>query len=96
MEGNKILISLTLIILLLSLAGTAVAQVSPHFDAAWSRLASGGGERASTNYGTQDILGVWITEAPASNNFQIVTDFYWEGDELTTNQKLYLPNVNKP
>jgi hypothetical protein len=41
----------------LLLASVALGQVSASFDAAWSRFANGGGQRQSTSYLVQDIIG---------------------------------------
>ena len=71
-------------------ASVAFAQTSPQFDAVWSRIASGGGERQSANYLAQDILGQWISQSPTGANTQVATDFFFASDAQT---QIYLPIV---
>ncbi|MFZ6030629.1 MAG: hypothetical protein ACOYYS_23225 [Chloroflexota bacterium] len=89
---TKLAVSLAALALLLFAsiaASVAFAQTSHHFSAVWSRFASGGGERQSTHYQAQDILGQWVSESPSSTNAQVVTNFFYD-DALP---KLYLPII---
>jgi hypothetical protein len=79
-----------LVLLCMLLVGVFQAWAAPAFEAVWSRLASGGGERAASHYEVQDILGQWLSSSPAGTNAQVVTDFFWAGD---TGQQVYLPLV---
>jgi len=87
MKRTKILaVALTLLLLLLSIH-VALAHISANYEILWSRFASGGGERESPTFLTQDIVGHWITGSSASTNAQIVADFYW-GEEAAFRQLL--------
>lgn len=90
---TKLAVSLAALAILLfaSIAVNVVsAQTSGHFDAVWSRFASGGGERQSANYLAQDILGQWVSESPSNADAQVVTDFFYAWEDAP---RLYLPLV---
>jgi hypothetical protein len=92
MKGKKAVLIVCLVFFLLG-GGAAAAQVSPGFDARWSRAAAGGGERHSPAFLLQDMTGQWVMgNNSASNLFQAVPDFFWSGDEVV-DVKLFLPLV---
>ncbi|MBN1874889.1 MAG: fibronectin type III domain-containing protein [Anaerolineae bacterium] len=64
--------------LLLGAAGVTLAQVSTHFDLHWSLLSGGGGNRSSTTYQVDDMLGQWVMWDSTSTGYQIAPGF-WQG-----------------
>jgi hypothetical protein len=89
--GQRQTLKIGLVLLLLGLlVSIVVAQVSSNFDAKWSRLAGGGGDRQSANHQIHDIVGQWLSLSPTSTNSLVVTDFFWSGD-IQTEWELYLP-----
>ena len=71
MPHKKLWTSLIVLVLLATLVGVTLAQVSPNFDLWWSALTGGGGSRQSANYLVQDALGQWVSGSAASTNFQV-------------------------
>lgn len=86
--------------LLLALVGAAVlragqasrvwAQVSNHFDLGWHVLSGGGGERASTNYQLDDVLGQGVDGRSASAAYQLDPGF-WTAGRVAQTCTVYLP-----
>ena len=74
---------------LIALSGAVLAQVSFSYDVRWSRFASGGGERQSGSFVTQDILGQWIYGNPSSTNHEIVVEFF----DADFPFEVYLPTI---
>jgi hypothetical protein len=89
------------ILVLLALAGTALAQVSDHYDLSWHVLAPGGREgMASDSYAVHGTLGQFAI-GPASSGETAVGSGYWSGlsgaagGPVSITYPIYLPLVYK-
>jgi hypothetical protein len=76
----KLPIRLPVILAVLGLFGlgsVALAQTSPDFDLAWSRLAGGGGQRQSANAVLQDTAGQWVGGVSSSAGARLESGFWY-------------------
>ncbi len=76
---RRSLIQILFLLICLTIAGTALAQVSTHFDLGWHLLSGGGGARRSATYQLDDVLGQWPDGRSASDHYQVDPGFWTAG-----------------
>jgi hypothetical protein len=89
MKRQSWLIGLFGLLLMLLVAGAALAQTSTHFDASWNVQAGGGGRTASSYYAFDATLGQAIT-GPASGSSTEIYAGYWQA---FMSSRIYLPLI---
>jgi hypothetical protein len=72
---RKRLLRLVLILAVLTLTTTVLAQSSAQFDLGWHVLSAGGGKRSSSNYQLADALGQWAAGTSSKSSFKIEPGF---------------------
>ena len=91
MNKKRLSIGLACLLVSLTLAGIALAQISASYDLHWHLIDSGGDARQSANYGLQDSLGSAFVDVSTRANYQIESGFL----NFPAEQRfeLYLPLV---
>ncbi|CUS04040.2 exported protein of unknown function [Candidatus Promineifilum breve] len=84
---------LFILLLILTLAGAVLAQVSPYFDVGWHVLSGGGGSRGSAGYQIDDTLGQWSGGLSNSAHYQLTTGFWHTSGVIVKTQLIYAPVV---
>ncbi len=79
----------------LTVAGVALAQVSPNFDVHWSLLSSGGSSRQSASYRIGDTLGQVAAGQVSSPNYQVNSGLWQAGFGSAWKYRVYLPIVKR-
>ena len=80
---------LSVLLLALWAAGSALAQTSDNYDLSWNVLGSGGGATESTNYGLRFTVGQAVV-GPAKGTGYGLGAGYWQAPAFS---RLYLPLV---
>lgn len=80
-------------LLILTVAGAVLAQVSPNFDLGWHVLSGGGGSRGSAGYQIEDTLGQWPGGAAGSAHYQVAPGFWHTVHVTKVTRRLYAPVV---
>ncbi len=80
-------------LLILTVAGAVLAQVSPNFDLGWHVLSGGGGSRGSAEYQIDDTLGQWPGGAAGSAHYQVAPGFWQPSRLIDKAQRIYAPLV---
>ena len=87
---RKPLLLLSGILVGLTLAVTALAQVSTHFDLSWHTLSGGGGNRSSSGYRVDDALGGWAAGTSGNPNYKIEPGFLYGATDVAQCYRLTL------
>lgn len=87
---KKGLIWIALLILVVLLAATALAQVSGGFNLGWYLFSAGGGHRSSTHYQVDDTVGQWAAGRSISDRYQIDAGF-WSAEGRPEPWRLFMP-----
>lgn len=78
MKERRVIVIALSVLVILSLATVALAQISANFDLSWHVFGSGGGQSESANYRVQDTLGQWTGGTSFSAQHQVQAGF-WNG-----------------
>lgn len=95
LKSKSILLGL-LLLLVLVMATTVLAQSSASFDLSWHVTGSGGQESGSASYQLQGTLGQGTASPPTSGSASfMVSSGYWFANIGSTGTILYLPLILK-
>jgi hypothetical protein len=86
---TKTLAALVVILGVLLLAGSALAQTSTNYDLSWNVLGNGGGAMDSANYGLRFTVGQAVAGAATGTDYGLGAG-YWQTPEYF---RLHLPLV---
>lgn len=93
LNKRKLLLSLFVLLLLLSVATLILAQSSANFDFSWKVLGNGGGQSSSTSYQVNGTIGQNFAGPPSSSaNYQLQSGFWASGSD----QAIFLPVIYGP
>ena len=87
MTRRSLAIGLAGLLLMLLVAGAAIAQSSTHFDISWNVLAGGGGHAAGSHYAFDATLGQAVAGPVGGGSTELLAG-YWQAFPA---YKLYLP-----
>jgi len=85
---TKTLATLAVILGVLLLSGSALAQTSANYDLSWNVLGNGGGNMDSANYGLRFTVGQAVTGSAGGTDYGLGAGF-WQADFF----QLYLPLI---
>jgi hypothetical protein len=77
MTRRSLLIGLSGLLLILLVAGVALAQTSTHYDASWNVQAGGGGHTAGSHYAFDATLGQAVVGPVSGGNTELKAG-YWQ------------------
>ena len=80
-------------LLMLTVAGAALAQVSPNFDLGWHMLSGGGGSRLGAADRTEIESSHWSAAESSSSHYQVAPGFWHPSRVIEKTERLYAPLV---
>jgi hypothetical protein len=91
---KRILILLSVVVLLLTLAEAAAARIAG-YDLTWWTVDSGGGNSAGSGYSLSGTIGQPDAGSLSGGNYRLEGGFWSGGLRGNAQQKVYLPLLHK-